>query len=329
MKYETPKLRYTNEKILGEIGFSHLLIASALMPVLIGVCAMLVFGEKNGSAVWMALQVSIIGTAAGVYLSKLRGSLGHFEKSTWEAQHDLDFSPLVKRLYNSPKLEYWVLGWGTLGARAFVVVTSGLAASFFCISPVVAFGIALALQLFEAGAVILLLVGVVSKMLSGVLLAGLPMMGHVHIPNFEDLPVALMILGLAVTVGHFQKVRHARYFGERAGEDQRKLADGSGFYMAHEVIRGFLVDALAYGGGYERARDGIRLYTVEEQTPAVVSEGWKPAVGDLHKGQTINTADLVSALREAANTESMHHLAQENAPSLTQSLRDDAQQAAA
>ena len=328
MKYDTPKLRYTNERILGEIGFSHLLIFSALIPVFVGICAMLAFGAKSGTAIWMALQISIIGTAVGVYLSKVRGAVGQFERSTWAAQHELDFSGLVKRIYNNPVLEYWVLGWGTFGARAFVVLTSSAAASFFFdMSFGMAFSIAIVLQIFDFSAPILLVVGCLAKLVSGSLLGSLPMMGQVRIPDFDNIPFALMTLALAVTVGHFQKVRDARKLG--AGDDQRELASGSGFYIAHEVIGGLLSDALAFGGGYERARDGIRLCSVEEQTAATLSEGWKPAVGDLHKGQTVDTAELVSALREAANAESMHPPAPDNAPSLAQSLRDDAQQAAA
>lgn len=308
MKYETPKLRYTNDRILGEIGFSHLLIATALMSVLIGVCAMFVFGVRNGSAIWMALQVSTIGTAAGVYLSKLRGSVGDFEHSTWEAQHDLEFSPLVKRLYYSPTLEYWVLGWGTLAARLWVVLSSAIAASLLGNIPFLwALGLAVAIQVSVKFHFILFVVAGVSLFP----LPALPMVGTVGVP--DGMLANVFMLLLPPLMGLFQKVRYKRHSGEGVPTDERKLAAGSGFYISHEVIGGLLSEALEYGGGYERARDGIRLATVEEQTPAVVSEGWKPAVGDLHRGQTVDTAELVTALREAANADSLRNDAQQEA----------------
>ena len=328
MKYKTPELRYTNARILSEIGLCHLLIPTAVLPAVVGIVAMLIVGAKVGSSIWMGLQMAAIGSAAGVYLSKLRGTLGNYEEQTRREQRDLDYGPLTKKLYENPILEFWLIGWGTFAARAWVVLVSATAASLLSdLSFLWAIGIAVAIQFSSITLYICLIVALVSSFS----LPALPMIGQIGIP--DGVPASLLMLALPAMFGFFQKVRYKRDIGrESPSEDPRKLANGSGFYIAHEVIDGWLLDALEYSGGYERARDGIKLYSVEEQTQmAVAEDGWKPAVGDLHKGQTLNTADLVSALREAANaeSESMHHPSQENIPSLAESLREDAQQAAA
>lgn len=318
MKYKTPELRYTNARILGEIGFAHLLIATTVLPAIFGIAAMLIATAKVGSAIWMGLQITAIGSAAGVYLSKVRGTLGNYEEQTRREQRDLDYGPLITKLYENPILEFWVLGWGTFAARTWIVLTSAAAASLLGgLSFLWALGIALAIQ-FSANVLAICLVAAV---ISGVTLPALPLIGAIGIPN--GMSASLFMVSLPALFGVFQKVRHKRHFGEGSPVDQRELASGSGFYIAHEVVDGLLVDALEYGGGYERARDGIKLDIVENQTQMALAEnGWKPTVGDLHKGQTVDTAELVSALREAANADSIIHPA---APTLAESLREDAQ----
>lgn len=317
MKYQIPELRYTNARVLGEIGFAYLLIASAVLPAVIGIIAILALGAKDGSALWMAIQVSIVGTAVGAYLSKLRGSLGEFERATDKDQRDLDYSALVKRLYRNPTLEYVVLGCGSFAARAFVAVTSALAVYTFGDFPLaVAIGISVAIQWHAWLSVALLFVGVLALLP----LPPLPLVGTLGIPS--NIGVGLLMLALPMLFGTWQKVRYKRVLGEGGGDDKRELASGSTFYVAHEVVDGLLVDAIDYGGGFERARDGITLATVESQSK-LEQIGWKPAVGDLHKGQTVNTSELVAALRDAANADSA------TAPvTLAQSLRDERQEAA-
>jgi hypothetical protein len=216
MKYKTPELRYTNVRILGEIGLAHLLIATAALPAIIGIAAMLIAGAKVGSAIWMGLQVAAIGSAAGVYLSKMRGTLGNYEEQTQREQRDLDFGPLAKKLYENPILEFWVVGWGTFAARAWVVLVSATAASLLSgLSFVWALGIALAIQFSAVTLYICLAVALISCFS----LPALPMIGQIGIP--DGVPASLFMLALPAMFSVFQKVRYKRQLAEGSPADQR------------------------------------------------------------------------------------------------------------
>lgn len=305
MKHQTPEIRFVNPRVLNSIGIAHLLIATAIVPAIIGVALMPFLGAKQGSAIWLGLQLSILGTAFGVFLSFVRGELGRYETSLTRDQRDHDTLKLVRSLYRDPTREYLVLGGGTLAARMFAMFASaGAACLLGDVSFTSALGIAMLFQVspnIPAFATMCLLATLAMKEFVSSAIGGMsPMvLGVIPFPDLSQIAVAALIMAGTVLAGPFQRVRY-----RRDEQDQRELASGSRFYVAHEVNEGWLVKALEFGGGLERARDGIRLATVESQMQ-LEAEGWKPATGDLHSGQVVATRDLVAALREAANTENM------------------------
>lgn len=305
MKHQTPEIRFVNRRVLNSVGVAHLLIATAVVPACMGLFFMPFLGVKSGSAIWLGLQLSVLGTALGVFLSFVRGELGRYETSLTRDQRDHDTLELVRSLYRDPTREYFVLGGGTLAARIFAMFASaGAACLLGDVSFTSALGIAMLFQVspyIPAFATMCLLATLAVKGLVSSAIGGIsPMvLGVIPFPDLSQIAVAALIMAGTVLAGPFQRVRY-----KRDAQDQRELASGSTFYVAHEVNEGWLVNALEFGGGLERARDGIRLATMES-VMELESEGWKPIVGDLHSGQIVATRDLVAALREAANADSM------------------------
>lgn len=305
MKHQAPEIRFVSPQIMNKIGVAYLLIATALAPAAIGLLLMPFMGARAGAAIWFGIQLSALGTAAGVYLSDIRKALGVYAHQLKEQQRDSDTAEIIRRLHSDPVFEYFLLGWASLAARVFVTLSSAGMASLVGEMPFsTAIGVALIFQVspYIPGfvAMFLLFLMVVKSLLSSAIGVATPMLlGVIPLPDLNGVAVPMLVLAGAVLIGAFAKVRTIR-----DKDDSRKIASGSNFYIAHEVTDGWLVDALKYGGGYERARDGVTLATAESQMH-LETEGWKPATGDLHSGQMVATGELVALLREAANADSM------------------------
>lgn len=303
-KHDLPTTRWISPSRLNDIGNVYLVLAVTTMPILLAGLGKLTygFGLHDFAGCWFVLQLVAIGLALGIRLTVTRDDLSHYEQGIISAQQELDCSPLVRTLYRDPALEYRLLKWGTLAAHLFVALVTTTGA--YLVSG----------GMNEVGAIVgwvacLFIYSVfmyVGRWATGLekgiqalfLLLALGMIGAgFYFPALA--PVVDISLGSAL-LGVFNRVRSGRFEG-----DNREMAAGSSFYIASEIHAGLLVNAYEYGGGYERAKTAISLMSVEEARGKedAGERGWRPAVGDLHRGQTLDTDSLADLLRKAAANE--------------------------